>query len=41
MCITILYMFVFQDLAVPFNKPKLQEAVTRLADDQAGRIYFG
>lgn len=30
-----------QDLAVPFNKPKLQDAVKRLADDQAGRIYFG
>ncbi|KAL4238569.1 hypothetical protein ACF0H5_003276 [Mactra antiquata] len=30
-----------QDLAVPFNKPKLEAAVIRLADDQAGRIYFG
>ncbi|XP_053375061.1 leucine-rich repeat-containing protein 74B-like isoform X2 [Mercenaria mercenaria] len=30
-----------EDLAVPFNKPKLQEAVTRLADTQEGRIYFG
>lgn len=30
-----------EDLAVPFNKPKLQDAVTRLADTQEGRIYFG
>ncbi|XP_052276174.1 leucine-rich repeat-containing protein 74B-like isoform X1 [Dreissena polymorpha] len=30
-----------EDLAVPFNKPKLEAACKRLADDQAGRIYFG
>lgn len=36
------FVHAVEDLAVPFNKPKLQEAVTRLADDQeAGRIYFG
>ena len=33
--------FSNQDLAVPFNKPKLVAACEKLADDQAGRIYFG
>ncbi|WAR19264.1 LR74A-like protein [Mya arenaria] len=30
-----------EDLAVPFNKPKLETACVKLAADQAGRIYFG
>lgn len=30
-----------EELAVPFNKPKLQAAVAKYADTQQGRIYFG
>nr|KAG5700879.1 hypothetical protein BaRGS_012286 [Batillaria attramentaria] len=35
------FMAALEELAVPFDKSKLQEAVQRLASDQSGRIYFG
>lgn len=34
------FMSAIDELAVPYDKPKVTEAVQRLADDQSGRIYF-
>ncbi|XP_063426854.1 leucine-rich repeat-containing protein 74B-like [Mytilus trossulus] len=35
------FMAAIEELAVPYDKPKVQQAVFKLADDQSGRIYFG
>ncbi|XP_060069058.1 leucine-rich repeat-containing protein 74B-like [Ylistrum balloti] len=35
------FMAALDELAVPYDKPKVNEAIERIAKEQNGRIYFG
>ncbi|XP_069118143.1 leucine-rich repeat-containing protein 74B-like isoform X2 [Argopecten irradians] len=35
------FMAALDELAVPYDKPKVHEAIERIAKEQNGRIYFG